>query len=68
MTFACSGDFEGTRDGGKALALTTDVLIGVGAAAAITGVVLLFVMGGGDEEEEPAVACGPFGCSVRGRF
>ncbi|MFO8071586.1 MAG: tetratricopeptide repeat protein [Polyangia bacterium] len=56
------------------LALTTDVLIGVGAAAAITGVVLL-IIGYGDEEHPasevavtPLLGPGVAGAGIQGRF
>lgn len=49
LEVACAGGCPPAReadvDTGKALALTTDVLIGVGAAAAVTGAILLIVQG-----------------------
>ena len=57
------------------LALTTDVLIGVGAAAAVTGVVLLIIGYGGEEEESagdvafaPLIGPGIAGAGIQGRF
>lgn len=55
------------RDRGRRLALTTDVLIGVGAAAAVAGTLWLAF---GGRDVEATAACAPGGChaAVRGRF
>jgi len=49
----CPADTEADRSTGQALTLTTDVLIPLGVAAAVTGLVLALVIG---PDEEPAVA------------
>lgn len=68
---SCSPDRQGDADTGNALAITADVLLGVGIAAATVGVVLL-VIGSGSDEETVAVggACISEGCmvSARGSF
>ena len=67
---ACVDGYERTRDEGQALAITTDVLWGTGAALAVTGVVWGIIDvasgGGASHEDSPtvAVACGADGCSV----
>ena len=64
-------DFESRVSSGQTLAITTDVLLGVGLAALATGVVLIFVLDGGDGDDTQVGAfCGPRGCAVsaRGRF
>lgn len=59
-------DYEGDASTGRALAITTDVLLGVGVAALATGIVLIFaIQEGGDEGV--AAACGPDGCMAVGR-
>ncbi len=59
-------DHESAASTGSALAVATDVLIPVGAAALLTGVILILVLQGDDE----AIAgmCGPGGCTVGVRF
>ncbi|MCA9613733.1 MAG: tetratricopeptide repeat protein [Sandaracinus sp.] len=47
---------DSDADRARTLGLVTDILLGVGAAAAITGVVLLFVLDGGDSDRATAVA------------
>ncbi|MFO8072347.1 MAG: hypothetical protein R6V85_10785 [Polyangia bacterium] len=73
----CPPDRHDDLDRRDALALTTDVLLGVGAAAAVTGVLLLTVFSGGAEtrpEAEGSLALTPTvletggGLSLRGRF
>lgn len=63
-------DFESTASSGSALALTTDVLLPVGAVALATGVVLILVLQESDESASAGAACGPDGCVAvaRGRF
>ncbi|MCU0676734.1 MAG: tetratricopeptide repeat protein [Myxococcota bacterium] len=46
---------DSDADRARTLGLVTDILLGVGAAAALTGVVLMFVLGG-DEDRATAVA------------
>lgn len=46
---------DSDADRARTLGLVTDILLGVGAAAAVTGVVLMFVLGG-DEDRATAVA------------
>lgn len=48
-------DDDSDADRARTLALVTDVMLGVGAAAAVAGVVLMFVLGG-DEDAATAVA------------
>ena len=55
------------------LGITTDVLLFVGGAAAITGLILGLVLNSGsDSQDQPQIdaMCGPTGCSasVRARF
>lgn len=73
----CGPDYWDDNDKLKAMATTTDVLIGVGGALAATGIVLLIVSAGGeegDDEGETDVALVPFagpglaGATVQGRF
>lgn len=68
----CSEADAGRIDTVRALGITTDVLLGVGAAAAAAGLVWLIVeLSGGDAEEVPATAaCGPEECSftLQGSF
>lgn len=63
-------DFESTASSGAALALTTDVLLPVGAVALATGVVLILVLQESGESASAGAACGPDGCVAvaRGRF
>lgn len=69
-------DTEAWKEVGKAenLAMTSNILFGVGAAAVVAGVVLFFVEPGGDDEEDPAVSLAPTigpqgaGLSLGGRF
>ncbi len=64
-------DYEARASDGRALAITTDVLLGVGVAALATGVVLIFVLQeGGDEDTQVAAACAADGCyaAARTRF
>jgi tetratricopeptide (TPR) repeat protein len=82
LALAAAGDAPGAEgpqaDEARTLALVTDVLLPVGAAAAITGVVLLFVLGdeggdsGGTASVVPVVVpvVGPdhAGVAARGRF
>jgi hypothetical protein len=46
---------DSDADRARTLGLVTDILLGVGAVAAVTGVVLMFVLGG-DEDRATAVA------------
>jgi hypothetical protein len=71
----CPENREADIDKLDNLALTTNILLGVGAAAAITGTVLLIVGYGddestGDDEVSVAPAFGPqlTGLTVQGRF
>lgn len=50
---------DSDADRARTLGLVTDILLGVGAAAAITGVVLMFVLGG-DDDEPRATTVAPF--------
>jgi tetratricopeptide (TPR) repeat protein len=63
-----SYEFEGKANEGRALAISTDVLLAVGAAAVATGVVLIFVLQEGSTTA--SAACTDDGClgMVRGRF
>jgi tetratricopeptide (TPR) repeat protein len=72
---ACPPDsnWESLRDKGQRTARAADVLIGVGAAAAVTGVVLHFVMRPSDDDERAsegdttaASVRGGFGCDATG--
>ncbi len=66
----CYSDDYDLVDKRDNLALTTDILIGVGAAAAAAGIAMLVVdaTGGEDEGTEISLAPGPGGILVRGRF
>jgi tetratricopeptide (TPR) repeat protein len=73
----CSTDRQGDIDRMKALGVATDVLIGVGAAAAATGAALLIYSAFGQEEATdaaqetaltPIVAPGLAGVALSGRF
>lgn len=66
---ACPPDsnWESLRDKGQRSAVAADVLIGVGAAAAVTGLVLYFVMRPSGDDE-PASAGDAEAASVRGGF
>lgn len=50
---------DSDADRARTLGLVTDILLGVGAAAAITGVVLMFVLGG-DDDQPRATTVAPF--------
>ena len=50
---------DGAESGAKGLGVTADVLIGVGAAAAITGAVLFFLEDGGGESEQRQAVIAP---------
>lgn len=76
---ACPPDsnWESLRDKGQRSAIAADVLIGVGAAAAVSGLVLYFVMRPGDDDDDPsqaddgtdarqAAVHGGFGCTATG--
>ena len=70
----CLGDRQSDIDKLNTLSLTTDILIVVGAAVAVTGIVLLIVghkKKGADEEPvalAPAFAPGFAGAVIQGRF
>jgi hypothetical protein len=68
----CAPDLQGDVDRLDTLALTTDVLLGVGAAAVITGTLLLTVFSGdahaGDLKVQPSLGPGTVGASISGRF
>jgi len=71
----CSPEHWKENDKMKDLAITTDVLIPVGAAIAATGVVLLIVSAGDGEQVDdadvalaPIVGAGVGGLSLQGRF
>jgi hypothetical protein len=71
----CPKDQWDKNDKMKAMGVTTDVLIGVGAAAAATGIVLLIVSATGDEDQDggevalvPTVGPGFAGAGLQGRF
>jgi len=65
----CTRDLQGDIDRLDTLSLTTDVLLGVGAAAVITGTLLLTVFSGGEDlQVQPAVGPGGVGASISGRF
>jgi hypothetical protein len=66
----CADNLQGDIDRLETLSLTTDVLLGVGAAAVITGTLLLTVFSGDDADiqVQPAVGPGSVGASVFGRF
>jgi hypothetical protein len=85
MVLSLDSDLDGSCPGGvcseserqdvermDALALTTDILIGVGAAAAVTGVVLLIVGKKKEANKEvavkPLVGTGFRGLGIEGRF
>lgn len=67
---ACAPADAGRIDTVRALGITTDVLLGVGLAAAAAGLVWLIVEldSGGPETESVQLECGGLGCSVRGTF
>ncbi len=67
----CDASRQGDIDTLGTLALTTDVVGGIGIAAAIVGVVVLAVdlsSGSSDAPPTASVSCGPLGCSVAGVF
>jgi hypothetical protein len=67
-------DLEATRSEARRRTISTDVLLGVGAATAVTGLVLLLVQRkrhAADDEEEAAAASGRHtdvagGCGTQG--
>ncbi|MCC6874200.1 MAG: PEGA domain-containing protein [Sandaracinaceae bacterium] len=62
---------DGAANDARTLALVTDILIPVGAVAAVTGLVLMFVLpegGGGSAQVVPVVGPGLAGVSVLGQF
>jgi len=67
---ACPPDsnWESLRDKGQRTARAADVLIGVGAAAAVTGVVLHFVMRPSDDDDERASEGDAESASLQGGF
>jgi hypothetical protein len=69
----CPEGYRGKDDRKKNLALSTDVLVGVGAATVIAGVLILTVFdvdteSGSSVEVAPAVAPGYAGAAIQGRF
>jgi hypothetical protein len=65
----CAGNLQGDIDRLDTLTLTTDVLLGVGAAAVITGTLLLVFSGDdADLQVQPSVGPGSVGASITGRF
>ena len=66
----CADSLQGDIDRLDTLTLTTDILLGVGAAAVITGTLLLTVFSGDDAglQVQPAVGPGGVGASISGRF
>lgn len=68
----CPQNLSGDIDRLDTLSLTTDVLLGVGAAAVITGTLLLTVFSddvdAGDLQIQPSLGQGTVGASVSGRF
>jgi hypothetical protein len=69
----CPAEWLDDRDKRDTLALTTDVLIGVGAATVVAGVLILTVFDSGVEghasvEVRPAVTPGFAGAAITGRF
>ena len=60
-------DHASVASTGSAMAVTTDVLIPVGAAALVAGVILIIVLQEGGSDEV-ATRCGPQGCDVAMRF
>lgn len=69
----CPPDRESDANTGRALALTTDVLLGVGAAAVAVGTILFFALQPSDNRTDSpaaAAACVSDGCMavVRGGF
>ena len=69
---SCPPNLQGDVDRLDTLALTTDVLLGVGAAAVITGTLLLTVFSddadAGDLQVQPSLGPGTVGASISGRF
>ncbi|MCA9578450.1 MAG: tetratricopeptide repeat protein [Polyangiales bacterium] len=69
---ACPPDsnWESLRDRGRRSARAADALIGVGAAAAVTGVVLYFVMSPDDDDPDATASASPLrggvGCDTTG--
>jgi len=70
----CPPEFHEDNDRLKALAVTTDVLLGVGGAAAAAGIIMLIVSAGdesdkgGDVAVAPAGGPGFAGAAIQGRF
>ena len=66
----CPEAEAGRIDTVRALGITTDVLIGVGAAAAAAGLIWLIVelSAGSPDEPSATLGCGAGGCELRGRF
>lgn len=66
----CTPDLQGDIDRLDSLSLTTDILLGVGAAAVVTGTLLLTVFAADDADlqVQPAVGPGSVGASITGRF
>ena len=62
----CLSSESDTIDTAQTLALLTDVLLGTGVAALVTGVVLLFVLDDSAESEDPTETA--FVCSTDGCF
>ena len=69
---SCPPNLQSDVDRLDNLALTTDVLLGVGAAAVITGTLLLTVFSddadAGDLQVQPSLGPGTVGASISGRF
>jgi hypothetical protein len=61
----CPPSKQGQLDEGKALALSTDVLIGVGSAMVLTGVILLIVESRRPQPARAALRPAAGGLSVR---
>ena len=66
----CADSQQGDIDRLDTLTLTTDVLLGVGAAAVITGTLLLTVFAGDDADiqVQPSAGPGGVGAAITGRF
>ena len=73
-TCPAGSNWESLRDRGQRSARAADALIGIGAAAAVSGVVLYFVMRPSDDDESgrdaeattflPSFACDAHGCAA----
>ncbi len=70
--FLCDDAALADADGGKTLALTTDILLIAGGVTLATGVVLALILGGDADEDDPSVAVAAdrngASFSVRGTF